>query len=187
MKIADKIDVLLDIFTSKNRHSIYPRSPYRLQYPGRYGSITIGATCGDAYAYVSLSPAKEDLIKKRWPICRRKPDYPNAVREGDMANTEKKEIEIAALEERLADIKKYRPENPFMTFRGMVKYYRDDVKCIATVEQVSRLVAAAKKLNAKTVTLYCCTLEERQDMTYAKLSFNIDGFLSVGLIVQIFE
>lgn len=187
-KLMEKMDAVLRCFVSQNSHSIYPCEPFRARYSDRYGFLPVTATCGDAFAVVSFHPGLEGLVKERWPLCKNKPAYDvdgQLYYGRDEENTESKDISVDSLAERLGDIRQCRPENPYVLFSRMVRYYREAVPCIATVEQVSRLIAVAKKLGEKTVKLYSCSIANSLHAQYARVMFQVGGVVTVGLTMPL--
>ena len=172
---------VFEIFVNKDRNNPYPTYPYRRPSNGAFG-IKVAATCGDAFVVATFGCRWKEQLEDIYPKCHRHPNYdchPYSVEK-----TTKNEIPIKTLESRLKDIRELWAENPLLPFDSMVRYYDAAIPCVATAAQVGKLIATAKAVGEKTVTLYACTIVNHPSYTHAEVLFYVGPYI-VGLIMPL--
>ena len=182
-KAIKKTNRIFDIFTNKDKMSPYPSYPFRAAYT-KYG-IDVVATSGDAYVIATFNWWTQDYLREAYPHRHRRPEYSSSPWY-DKQYTEQKTIDIDDLNERLNDIYKNRPENPYMSFHSTVKICEENIPCVATLSQVAKLVACAKAAGVKTVEMFSCGMREKLDFSFVEASFYVGPYI-VGLMMPVIK
>ncbi len=180
-KAVKKVNRIFDIFVNKDKSAPYPSHPFRAGTTA-YGTNVV-ATCGDAYVIASFNFWTEDLLRQTYPHRHRRPEYNGSPYLGK-GSTEPKTINVKELAERLQDIGRCRPENPYVSFRNVANACGESIPCAATAAQVAKLVACAKAAGKETVEMFSCVVHDHLSLPHVETSFHVGPYV-VGLMMPL--